>query len=377
MPEISTDELQPTLPQLRERIDALDVRILALLNERAAVSLEVGRTKRSDANAPVYRPEREEQVLTQLCELNAGPMTSDHVRGLWREIMSVSRSLQRAVRVACLGPVGTFSCLAAAAQLGRQMRYEPLPNIADVFRAVDAGECELGVVPLENSINGGVGQTLDLLLEYPEIHIQSECYYRVSHALLSTQTAHGDITTVYSHPQALAQCDLWLRTNMPHATAVAVAQGTAAAAQKAADTPHSGAIGHSGLGELYGLNILARGIEDLPNNRTRFIVISRHNNDFDGDEKTTLTSIIFTLPDRPGALAHVLAPLAAMSVNMKKLESRPLKSEPWKYAFFVDMECNIAAPQWSALQTALQAQCKSLRILGTYPPGQLLPQTEN
>ena len=363
------------LVRLREEIDRVDDRLLEILTDRAKLSVDVGLLKRDDVGAPVYRPDREIQILQRIAGNNTGPMRADHVQSIWREILSVSRAMQRVPSVAYLGPDGTFSSLAAMALLGNAMNYVPMGNIAEVFRVVNNGECDLGLVPLENSIHGGVGQTLDLFLAHPGVFIQSECFFRVTQCLLSREEDTGAVATVYSHPQALAQCDVWLRANLPEARTVPV-PGTAQAAKIAAAEPGTAAVGHLSLGERYGLNVLARGIEDLPDNRTRFVVIGRDLMPVSDPGSDTLTSVILTLPDKPGALTSVLSPMAEAGVNMKKLESRPLKSEPWKYAFFVDMECNLNAPEHAALTEVLRSRCQTFRVLGTYPAGKLIPQAE-
>jgi chorismate mutase/prephenate dehydratase len=236
-----------------------------------------------------------------------------------------------------------------------------------VFRAVAGKEAELGIIPLENSLQGSVGQSLDLFLKY-SVYIQAEIFCKISHSLLSKESALSSIKKVYSHPQALGQCAGWLRTHLPEANIVPM-ESTAAAAKKVTQDTHSAAIGHVKLSEMHGLNILSRSIEDLPDNWTRFMIIGPTMPIGENHEKT---SIVFTLPDKSGALVNVLNLLATESINMKKLESRPLRSEKWQYVFFTDVECDLMLEKYAALRQGLANNCHSLRILGSYPSGPYL-----
>ncbi|HBW17153.1 MAG TPA: prephenate dehydratase [Desulfovibrio sp.] len=351
------------LQAIRVTIDGLDRDLLALLNRRAALSLEVGRIKSSDPGI-VFRPFREREVYDNLEAANDGPLPDEHLRAIWREIISSSRSLQRPQRVAYLGPEGTFSYFAGMEFLGRAMDYRPQPGLPDVFRAVHDRQCELGIVPLENSLQGTVGQSLDLFLQH-EVFIQAELFCRISHCLLGTAAALADIDTVYSHPQPLAQCGGWLRAHLPKARIIPT-ESTAAAARRAAGEAGAAAIGHRSLADLLGLNVLERGIEDQPDNWTRFVVIAPAPADQQGREKT---SMLFSLPDKAGALAGVLELLAREGINMKKLESRPLRGEKWQYVFFVDVECDLGTERYARLVEELRTLCHTLRILGSYPVG--------
>lgn len=385
----------PELAAIRQGIDALDRELLDLLSRRAELSLAVGRAKSKEAggtlNKPkrIFRPERERQVLEGLISANKGPLAPEHIHAIWREIFSASRSLQRPQRIAYLGPEGTFSYFASMDFLGHSMVYEPQANFAEVFRAVQDGECDLGVVPLENSLRGSVGQSFDLFLEF-NVQIHAEFYARISHCLLSTANTLSDIHTVYSHPQPLAQCDHWLRMHLPHASIIPT-ESTAAAARRAQGESGAAAIGHGSLAALLGLNTLAQTIEDQHQNWTRFVVIGPTNPKAEGgmnpmpacipvgpthtaDEKS---SVLFTLPDKPGSLSSVLTLLASSGVNMTKLESRPLAGGPlsvgqWHYVFFVDMECNLMTPKHNELVVQLRNLCQTLRILGCYGVGDYL-----
>ncbi len=375
-----TDDKKP-LAEARERINNIDEQLIALLNERAQLSIEVGAIKHAAGSMAIYCPAREQQVLDRLHTLKSSVLKNTHIDAIWREIMAASRDLQKRQSVAFLGPEGTFSSLAARGMMGASMDYVPMTSVAEVFRAVDSGQCDSGLVPLENSIFGGVGQTLDLFLANPELRIFGECFYRVSHCLLSCESDLSKVTHVYSHPQALAQCDAWLRLNLPAAEQCPVA-GTALASKTAADAGAGsgrGAIGHAGLAAKFGLNILARAIEDLPNNRTRFVLIAKDGatpRAGDAEGVSMITTVLMTVNDKPGALNRALEPLSEAGVNMKKLESRPMRSEPWKYVFFVDLECDLRAPDKAPLLDALRTQCSMFRLLGSYPAGRVVEVTE-
>lgn len=351
------------MDELRAEIDSLDMELLSLLNRRAGCSLEVGRVKAADRDL-IFKPFREKEVMAKLVGVNAGPMPEEHLRAIYREIFSSSRRLQRPQQVAYLGPEGTFSYFAGVEFLGHSADFVPKADLEGVFRAVHDGETELGILPLENSLHGTVGQSLDLFLRF-EISILSELFCKISHTLLSTATRLSDVKTVYSHPQPLAQCDSWLRSNLPGAKLIPT-ESTAAAAARVPDDPGSAAIGHKALAAMFGLNVLARGIEDLPDNWTRFVVVGRKPATGGNRDKT---SLLFTVPDKPGALVGVLAALSTHGINMKKLESRPMRGEKWKYVFFVDLECDLGRDEYAKALADVAASCHTMRILGSYPQG--------
>ncbi|MDR2819196.1 MAG: prephenate dehydratase [Desulfovibrio sp.] len=369
------DKTKNRLAALRKEIDALDQSLLALLNRRAAISCEVGRIK-ADAPGIIFKPGREREVLDNLVEKNPGPLPEDHLRAVWREIFSSSRALQRPQHVAYLGPEGTFSYFAGVEYLGHAASFHPCADIAQIFEEISSGRCELGVVPLENSLQGTVGASFDLFLNH-DVFIQAELFSPISHCLLSNARSLASIRTVYSHPQPLAQCGGWLRAHLPNAGFVPV-ESTAAAAHRAAGQAEAAAIGHGKLADMAGLAVLARRIEDASDNWTRFVIIGQAGKSGasggagaapdvqDGAEKT---SLLFTLPDKAGALSSVLALLAENAINMRKLESRPLRGQCWRYVFFADVESNLQAPQYAALCDRLREVCTSFRILGSYPTG--------
>jgi len=358
------------LARIRAEIDALDTSLVQMLSSRAALSREVGQIK-ADSREAIFKPFREKEVLDRLAGLGNGSLPEEHLRAIYREILSSSRRLQRPQKVAFLGPVGTFSHFAGLEYLGQSLEYEPKRDFKAIFSAVASREADLGVVPLENSLHGSVGQSLDLFLRF-EVFIQAEIYCKISNSLLSRERDLSSITVVYSHAQPLAQCAEWLRTNLAHARLEPTAS-TAAAAQRAASESGAAAVGHRRLAPMHDLNILAGAIEDLQDNWTRFLIIGPTPPQEGNRDKT---SILFTLPDTPGALVNILRRLAMEGINMKKLESRPLRSEKWKYVFFADVECDLNLDQYRDLLAGLKNQCHTLRVLGSYPAGPYLEMGE-
>jgi chorismate mutase/prephenate dehydratase len=357
----------PELLALRDDINAVDEELLRLLNRRAALSIAVGKVKGQVPGTPVYQPGRENELLRNLRERNTGPLPDDHLLAVYRQILSSSRCLQAPVRVAFLGPEGTFSHLAARSLLGEQSTYQAKADLEEVFRSVEEGDSDVGVVPLENSLHGSVGQSFDLFLHY-RVYIQAEINYRIRHSLLSRCASLGDIRVVYSHAQPLAQCARWLRTHVPGAAVVPVESTSAAAAQARSEDVEAGvaAIAHADLAQPSGLRILAQGIEDLPGNRTRFVAIGARPADRPGPNKT---SLLFSVVDKPGSLFQVLECFSRRGINLRKLESRPLAGEEWKYIFFTDLECDIEDPAYQGVLDEAQEYCLSLRVLGSYPAG--------
>ena len=368
------------LAEIRARIEEVDSRLLPLLNERAALSLEVGRIKAHDPGI-IFKPLREREVLDNLARQNTGPLPDGHLRAIWSEILSSSRALQRPQHVAYLGPEGTFSYFAGVEYLGHSAIFHPCNDLAQVFEEVAGGQCELGVVPLENSLQGTVGVSFDLFLSH-DVHIQAELFSRISHCLLSNAASLAEVRTVYSHPQPLAQCGGWLRAHLPNAALVPV-ESTAAAARRAQGEPGAAAIGNGRLADLAGLAILARRIEDQAGNWTRFVIIGPQaaraqlggamRTPVPGHTGADKTSLLFTLPDKAGTLSAVLDLLARYRINMRKLESRPLRGQCWKYVFFADVESDLEAPQYAELLEKLH----EVRILGCYPTGPQLDRPEN
>ncbi|MCA1743112.1 MAG: prephenate dehydratase [Desulfovibrionales bacterium] len=351
------------LEEIREQIGSIDSGILDLLNKRAGLSLKVGEIK-SQSKDSVFKPFREKKVLNSLVEKNKGPLLDDHLRAIYREIFSSSRSLQQKQRVAYLGPEGTFSYFAGVEYLGQSADFFPKAGLEDVFRTVDIREVELGIIPLENSLEGSVGQSLDLFMKF-EVYVHAEVFCRISHALLTQEKNLSSITRVYSHPQALQQCSVWLKNNLP-GVAVIPDESTASAARRAAGEKGAAALGHKNLARIFHLNIIEQGLEDVPDNWTRFLVIGANPPETGSREKT---SLLFTVTDKPGSLVEALSVLSRKGINMKKLESRPMRVEKWRYVFFTDVECDLTAEEYKDVLRELAESCHFLRILGSYPQG--------
>ncbi|WP_031481879.1 prephenate dehydratase [Maridesulfovibrio frigidus] len=358
------DSKKEKLDVLRVTIDTLDTQILDLLNKRAEASLSVGAVKAGSADQ-IFKPFREQEVLKGLSDLNPGPLPEEHLEGIYREIISSSRRLQRPERVVYLGPEGTFSYFAGLEHMGRQADLVPKNNFEDIFVAVSKGEADLGIIPLENSLKGTVGQNVDLFMRYP-VYIQDEVYSRISHGLITKGSGLDKIKTVYSHSKAIEQCAGWLRTNLPNATLQSV-DSTAKAAEMVADGDDScAALGNIKLANIFGLHVVAEAIEDLPDNWTRFLIIGPKPGIEGKRDKTT---ILFTTPDKPGALVGVLGVLSGKSINMTKLESRPFLGEKWKYMFFVDLQGDLSTEEYESIIDELKERCLTFRILGSYPSG--------
>lgn len=350
---------------LRDEIDQLDRELMGLLNQRARLALEIGRLKQA-AGLPVFVPERESDLLDKLAKGNHGPLPDAYLRNIFREVISACRSVQQPLRVAFLGPEFTFSHQAALQHFGHSCTLAPQTGIAEVFREVEGGRCHVGLVPVENSGEGAVGASLDQLMT-TGLKVCGEVYTPISHVLMSREEDLAAITTVYSHPQALAQCRAWLSRNLPQAR-VAEAPSTAAAARLAAETAGSAAVGAAAAAQHHGLNLLAEGIQDYSYNTTRFLVIGTQEVPPCGQDKTTL---VFLTAHRPGSLYQALGELAEMGINLSRIESRPTKDRPWEYAFFVDLHGHRQDPGVAKALAALESQVERLRVLGSFPAGEM------
>jgi chorismate mutase / prephenate dehydratase len=358
-----------TLLELRTGIDQVDRELLALLNRRAALANEVGELKRAEGS-PVFRPEREAQVINGLQAANPGPLRGENIAHIWREIMSACRALEAPQRVAYLGPAGTFSEQAAIQFFGASMEKVPCVSIDEVFRAAAAGSAEYGVVPVENSTEGVVARSLDLFMATP-LHIVGETSLLVRHNLLRSGTASLDgIEVVLAHPQALAQCQGWLNTHLPEAERRAVSSN-AEGARLAATHPAWAGIASEHAATEFGLHIAAHAIQDDAFNRTRFAVICLPQTlaapEASGKD---CTSLIVSVPNRPGAVHDMLAPLKKHGVSMSRFESRPARSGQWEYYFYIDLQGHPSQPQLAAALKDLQALCAFYKVLGTYPVGE-------
>jgi chorismate mutase / prephenate dehydratase len=347
------------LKELRDRIDRLDADILRLVNERATVAHEIGKLK---GDGTVYRPEREAQVLRSLAERNPGPLSGNAVTRLFTEIISACRALEDAFSVACLGPRGTFSEEALVKHFGSQAPARLCGSIDEVFRSVESGAVGYAIVPIENSTEGAVGRSLDLLVSTP-LKICGEVVLPVHQNLLSRLPAPGDAQRIYSHAQSFAQCNAWLNANCPRAERIPVASN-AEAARRAAEDPQSGAIAGRMAAEQYALPILVASIEDEPNNTTRFAVLARQSAPPSGKDKT---SFIMSAKNRPGAIHELLTPLAHNQVSMTRLESRPSRTGLWEYVFFVDIDGHAADSQVARALEEVRNRAAFVKILGSYP----------
>lgn len=357
-----------TLPELRTLIDALDLELLALLNQRAALAHEVGEIKRVDGSA-VFRPEREAQVINALQAGNPGPLKNNGVAFIWREIMSACRALEAPQRVAYLGPAGTFSEQAALQYFGTSIERVPCVSIDEVFRATAAGSAEFGVVPVENSSEGVISRSLDLLLNSP-LHIVGESSFLVRHNLLRLLPSLDGIEVVYGHPQALAQCQDWLTTHLPHAERRAAASN-AEGARLATGNPAWAAIASERAGSEFGLHVASHAIQDDAFNRTRFAVICLPQT-LPAPELTgrDCVSLIVSVPNKPGAVHDMLMPLKTHGVSMTRFESRPARSGQWEYYFYIDLQGHPSQPHVAAALKDLQGLCAFYKVLGTYPVGE-------
>jgi chorismate mutase/prephenate dehydratase len=349
------------LGELRRQIDAIDDKILELLNRRAGVVIEVGKAKAGQSKE-FYVPGRERAIYERLTAANPGPFPAEAVRRVFREIISASLSLEQPLKVAFFGPQGTFTHAAAMKQFGFSAQLVPQKSIPAVFDEVARGRANYGVVPVENSTEGIVSHTLDMFME-SDLKINAEVLLEISHYLLSRTGRFEDIRKVVSHPQPLAQCRKWLEANLPDTPLVDVGS-TAVAAQMAADDESAAAIASEMAASLYGLNIVKERIEDNPNNFTRFLVIGRKNPDPSGADKT---SILFSVKDEPGILYRMLEPFSKAGINLTKIESRPMKKKAWEYIFFLDMEGHVAEEKVHAAIEELRGCCQFLKILGSFP----------
>jgi chorismate mutase/prephenate dehydratase len=354
-----------TLAELRTAIDSLDIDLLTLLNRRAGLAGEVGELKRLDGSA-VFRPDREAQVIANLQERNQGPLKGASLGLIWREIMSACRSLEAPQRVAYLGPAGTFSEQAAIQFFGGSMSRVLCVSIDEVFRATAAGSAEFGVVPIENSSEGVISRSLDLLLNSP-LHIIGETSFLVRHNLLRLEPALHDIEAVYAHPQALAQCQDWLTTHLPHAERRAAASN-AEGARLAATNPAWAAIASERAGSEFGLHVASYAIQDDAFNRTRFCVICLPQT-LAAPQATgkDCVSLIVSVTNRPGAVHDLLVPLKKYGVSMTRFESRPARSGQWEYYFYIDLAGHPSEPNVQAALEELRALCAFYKVLGTYP----------
>ncbi len=358
------------LDALRKRIDDLDAEIVKLINERAQCAREIGELKRSSGSG-AFAPARERAVYERVLALNKGPLPAESIKAIYREIMSGSLALERCPRVAYLGPAGTFTHKAARSKFGSSVEYHPEPSVRDVFLEVSRGHSDYGVVPIENSTEGGVNQTIDCFFE-TSLKVCSEIFVAVHHNLMASCNREG-VRVIYSHPQVFGQCREYLGANFPRVQQVECSS-TTAAAERAGKEPGAAAIASDTAAEIYGLTVLEPAIEDNPDNVTRFFVISREPAPCTGNDKT---SIMVSIKDAPGVLHTLLRTFSDRGINLTRIESRPSKKKAWDYYFFIDLLGHVNdAPVTEALDS-LDANARHLEVLGSYPRAEHVPMPEH
>ncbi|MES9899904.1 MAG: prephenate dehydratase [Sedimenticola sp.] len=354
---------QDKLDAIRQQIDQLDLQIQGLINQRAAVAQEVAKIKlEGDKDAFFYRPERESAILKRIKERNTGPMGDEEMARLFREVMSACLAMEQPMKVAFLGPAGTFTQAAALKHFGHSVTTVPMSSIPDIFRDVESGAAHYGVVPVENSTEGVINHTLDTFIT-SSLNICGEVMLRIHHHLLSQESDLASVKKVFSHQQSLAQCRLWLDRNLPHAEQVTVGSN-AEAARLVQNEPHTAAIAGEMAAELYKLKGLARNIEDEPNNTTRFLVVGQQKPLASGQDKTTL---LCATRNVSGGLNELLEPLAKHQISMSRIESRPSRQGNWDYVFFIDIDGHQDDKNIASALSEFHNKSRMLKVLGSYP----------
>lgn len=348
------------LKELREAIDQVDVDLLRLLNRRMELAKEVGRIK-ADKGLTLFDPRREEVIYERLTKANAGPITEESLRSIYREIFAASRLLQYVLQVAYPGPEWTYSHLAALSLFGHSARYSPSPTLEDVFDALQKGRANVAVAPVENSLQGSVGRTIDLLHEY-DVHVVRECYLEIAHYLCSSSDSLKGLKRLYAHPLAVEQCRVWISANLRQVELHECNSATQAV-EKAQKDPLSAAICNLYAAHHYGMHILAERIEDQKGNTTRFFALAHQMNPPTDHDKT---SILFAVSDEPGALHAALEAFAQSGVNMTRIESRPNRLLPWQYLFYADIEGHFEQDPVQKALSNLKSRVTFLKILGSY-----------
>ncbi|WP_374258660.1 prephenate dehydratase [Aquabacterium sp.] len=353
------------LADLRVKIDSLDQQLLDLLNQRARLAQAVGEVKKLDGS-PIFRPDREAQVIDRAKNRNPGPILNDSIAPIWREVMSACRALEARQRVAFLGPVGTFTEQAMLNYFGSSIEPVACVNIDEIFRATASGSADYGVIPIENSTEGVVGRSLDMLLQ-SRLTIIGETNLMITHNLLRKEPGRDGIKVVCAHPQALAQCQNWLNTHLPGVERRAVSSN-AEGARLASEDPSIAGIASERAASQFGVHVVDRGIQDEVHNRTRFVIIT--NVDQHSPAAPTghdCTSLALSVANRPGAVHDMLVPLKRHGVSMTRFESRPAKSGQWEYVFFIDLAGHPDQDNVAAAIAELRAQCSFFKVLGSYP----------
>lgn len=352
---------QQNLKNLRQAIDAIDDNILKLLIERGNLAKKIGEIKKESATE-FYVPSREKEILSKIKNRKLTPFTPESVENIFREILNATRSIEKKIRVAYLGPEATFTHQAAIKNFGTNAQCIPVETIADVFAEVESKRADYGVVPIENTTEGVVTHTLDMFF-HSDLKIVSEINLPIEHCLLSKSKKISDIKRIYSHAQAFAQARKWLQRNCPDVKLIETLS-TAQAAQISVKEPSSAAIASAIAGKLYGLNILFSGIEDVKENYTRFLIIGHSISEKSGRDKT---SVMISLKDRIGALHDMLYPFKKYKINLTKIESRPTKKRPWEYVFFIDFLGHITNKNVKLALAEVEKNTTFIKILGSYP----------
>nr|WP_053090304.1 prephenate dehydratase [Neisseria elongata] len=353
-------ELEKQLLPHRNAIDEIDASVLKLLNERAVHARAIGELKGTGA---VYRPEREAQVLRRIKELNRGPLSDEGVARLFREVMSECLAVERPLTIAYLGPAGTFTQQAAVKHFGHAADTVGCNTVDECMRQAESDQADYAVVPLENSTEGSVGRTLDLLVSSP-LRACGEVVLRIHHQLLRNREGSDGVQIVYGHAQALAQCHDWLGKNLPDSIVRVPVSSNAEAARLAAADGSALAVAGITAAEIYGLTVLARNIEDEPNNTTRFLVLGKQDTAPSGRDKT---SLLFSTPNRAGAAAELLTPFSEAGISMTKFESRPSKTGLWEYVFFIDIEGHKDDETVRRVLARFAERNVFVKIIGSYP----------
>ena len=349
-----------SIDKLRARIDRIDSEIIDLINQRAQTAKEIGEIKNNKGGA-IYAPDREAAIFRRLFERNRGPLPNEAIRSIYTEIISACRASEKKLPIAFLGPEGTFSHQAVRQQFGSAFTGLPVRAIEQVFAEVEAGRADYGVVPVENSVEGGVGATLNGLME-SDLKICAEVLMRIHHNLL-VRDPECETKRIYSKAEALAQCRSFLSTNYPDAELIEAAS-TAEAARQASVEKGSAAIAHAEMANRYNLETLCKAIEDSPFNMTRFLVLSRDLVSRSGHDKT---SILCFIRDEIGALVNILAALKGLDVNLTKIESWPSQRKPWDYCFFIDFAGHFEDTNIAKALDEVAARSKEMKLLGSYP----------
>lgn len=367
-----SEQTPHNLDDLRQRIDDIDARLVQLLNERAQAVVEVGMRKRSDGT-PIYAPHREADVLQRVLNASAGPLPGRTIEAVYRELMSGSFALERPIRIGYLGPQGSWSHVAATKQFGSSVEYDDLRAIGGVFEEIRRGHVDYGLVPIENSLGGGIAETLEAFKQHAhEVSIYAEVQIEIHHALLAN-CEPARVKRIHSKPEIFAQCRTWLATQYPHAQLIPAASSSRAVqtaaeeyqqAQAISADATSAAIGSELAGEIYGVKVLFDDVSDDVSNLTRFYVISRQQAQPSGEDKT---SIMFATKDQPGALMRVLQAFEHAGVNLTHIDKRPSGRENWTYTFFVDAVGHQDDASMGQAIAEARALCQELTVIGSYP----------